>query len=67
MSEAQLEKLRLERESLARELKLVQSAIPREKASEALIAYMANQTDPLNAENEWASASGDDGACCTTS
>jgi len=65
MSEAALEKIQLERDSLAKELQLVQSAIPKDKAAEALITYMADKTDPFNApDNEWASAS-ETGPCCT--
>lgn len=57
-----------DRDALARELQLVQSAIPKEKAAEALCTYMAEKTDPFNApDNEWASASGDGTACCTVS
>lgn len=66
MSEAALEKVQLERDGLAKELQLVQSAIPKDKAAEQLIAFMAEKTDPFNApDNEWASASGDGGPCCT--
>jgi len=36
------------------------------QAAEALISFMAEKTDPFNAaDNEWASASGDGGPCCT--
>jgi hypothetical protein len=108
MSEAALEKVQLERDGLAKELQLVQSAIPKDKsvsapppaaatsldehssislvvtshaadlrsvllfsplvcrAAEALIAFMAEKTDPFNTQdNEWASASGDGNGCCT--
>jgi len=65
MSEAALEKVQLERDQLAKELQLVQSAIPKERAAEQLIAFMAEKQDPFNAaDNEWASASGDGGPCC---
>ncbi len=99
MSEATLEKVQLERDSLAKELQLVQCAIPKEKArrsavavlaaasiffslgahclslclfpsrvqaAEQLIAFMAEKQDPFNApDNQWATASGDSGPCCT--
>jgi len=67
MSDAQLEKIKMERDALAKELDLYKSAIPGPKAAEKLIEVMANKTDPFNEpQNEWASANSSGGqGCCT--
>jgi len=64
MSDAQLEKLKAEREMLSRELSLLQSAMPKQKAAEKLIETMRNTVDPFHSpENEWSRAP-DSGGCC---
>ena len=73
MSDAQLQKLQLERDALAAELRLVQSAIPPSKASGMLMQAMANKPDPFihapgaaGAEgNEWVNENSGDRPCCT--
>ncbi len=64
MSDQQLQKFRLERDSLAQELKLIKSALPSEKASEKLVEVMSNKTDAFNdPDNPWVAKDSQGGGC----
>jgi len=67
MSESQLEKLKLERDSLKRELACLQSALPINQSCQKLIESMSNKVDPFMnaAENEWIASQSGDGCNCT--
>ena len=71
MSEAQLQKLQMERDALAAELRLVQSAIPPAKACQLLMQSCQNKPEPFvhapsagGEPNEWASENNGERACC---
>lgn len=65
MSDAQLLKLRDEREALAREAGLLKTAIKPQDAAEKIVQHIRKAEDPFcsPADNEWASAP-DKGGCC---
>jgi len=67
MSDQHLDKLRVERETLSRELKLLQSAIPREAAAEKVVQTLSKSIDPMGGgDNEWVTKNGGgDGGCCS--
>ena len=68
-----MQKLQLERDALAAELRLVQFALPPSKASGLLMQSMANKSDPFihppgaaGAEaSEWVNENSGDRPCCT--
>ena len=64
MSDAQLLKLKEDREALAREVALLNAAIKPEEASEKIVTHLRKAEDPfcLPSENDWNTAS-DQGAC----
>jgi hypothetical protein len=65
MSDAQLEKLKTERDMLARERQLLQSAMPKQKAAEKLMETMKGSVDPFHSpDNEW-SRQPDAPGCCS--
>ena len=74
MSEAQLQKLQLERDALRAELAQVQSAVPPAKAAALIIAHCQNKSDPFSHSaggggqdvNEWVSDNNSGGGCCST-
>ena len=72
MSEAQLQKLQMERDALAAELRLVQSAIPPAKASQLVVQHCANKQEPFAhaggaapVDNEWIRENSGEKPCCT--
>lgn len=64
MSDAQLMKLKEDRDALAREVQLLKEAIKPEEAAEKVMAQLKRSEDPFcqPAENDWNTAS-DAGAC----
>lgn len=60
------DKLLIEKEILSRELQLLKSAMPVQKAAEKLIETMSSKTDLLTTtnENEWITNSGGNGDTC---
>ena len=72
MSEAQLQKLQLERDALAAELRLVQGAIPPAKASQLLVQYCQAKQEPFAhaaggapVDNEWIRENNGERPCCS--
>lgn len=64
------EKLYNEREYLTRELQLLRTAMPHNKAAEKLLEHMSNVGDPMlpnsGVENEWVTQQAGSGdGCCT--
>jgi hypothetical protein len=66
MSDNQLQKLREERDVVARELELLKKAMRPAEAAEKVTSHIKKAEDPLclPADNEWASNS-KEGGCCT--
>jgi len=61
----QLKKLRVERDMLIREEKLLEEAMKPESASGELIAFSSKGADPFNSpDNEWTKI-GDGPGCCS--
>ena len=66
MSDQQLQKLRMERDALSQELKVMKSAMPADKASGKLVESMTNKTDPFNdPNNEWVNEGPNKNTCCS--
>ena len=80
MSEAQLQKLQLERDTLHAELQLLQSSIPVPRASQLVMQQLNGKVDPFQhagvgggggggggpqEQNEWVTESSGGGGCCT--
>lgn len=81
MSEAQLQKLQLERDTLRAELQQLQSAIPTQRASQLVVQQLNGRVDPFQhagsggsgggggggpvEQNEWVTESSGGGGCCS--